>query len=88
MYARFVYRHTHTQMNKALQEALRTIPPEQINAESEALRKFKETVRITEVDNEKWLNMPRKYTRNSARFGLPVNTMDLASIYSFIVCKL
>lgn len=67
------------QMNKALQEALRTIPPEQVNTDSEALRKFKETMNITEVDNEKWLHMPRKYTRCSARFTLPINTMELAS---------
>lgn len=66
-------------MNKALREALRTIPPEQINVESEALRKFKETVKISDIDNEKWLDMPRKFTRKSARFGLPINTMDLAS---------
>lgn len=66
-------------MNKALREALRTIPPEQINAESDALRKFKETLKISDIDNEKWLDMPRKYTRKSARFGLPINTMDLAS---------
>lgn len=71
------------QMSKALQEAFRTIPPEKIEYESEALRKFKETIDIKEVDNEKWLKMPRKYTRCSARFGLPVNTYHLATMTPF-----
>lgn len=70
-------------MSKALQEAFRTIPPEKIEYESEALRKFKETIDITEVDNERWLKMPRKYTRGTARFGLPVNTYDLATMTPF-----
>lgn len=70
-------------MSKALQEAFRTIPPEKIEYESEALRKFKETIDITEVDNEKWLKMPRKYTRCSARFGLPVNTYHLGTMTPF-----
>lgn len=73
-------------MSKALQEAFRTIPPEKIDYESEALRKFKETIDTQEVDNEKWLKMPRKYTRRSTRFGLPVNTYDLATMtpYEYI----
>lgn len=70
-------------MSKALQEAFRTIPPEKIEYESEALRKYKETIDITEVDNEKWLKMPRKYTRCTARFGLPVNTYQLATMTPF-----
>lgn len=70
-------------MSKALKEAFRTIPPEKIEYESEALRKFKETIDITEVDNEKWLKMPRKYTRCSARFGLPVNTYHLGTMTPF-----
>lgn len=70
-------------MSKALKEAFRTIPPDKLEYESDALRKFKETIDIKEVDNEKWLKMPRKYTRNSARFGLPVNTYDLATMTPF-----
>ncbi|KAJ6647586.1 hypothetical protein Bhyg_02809, partial [Pseudolycoriella hygida] len=70
-------------MSKALREAFRTIPPEKIEYESEALRQFKETIDIKEVDNEKWLKMPRKYSRCSARFGLPVNTYDLATMTPF-----
>lgn len=70
-------------MSKALQEAFRTIPPDKIEYESEALRKFKESIDIKEVDNEKWLKMPRKYARNSARFSLPVNTYDLSTMTPF-----
>lgn len=70
-------------MNKALKEALRTIPAEKVNNESEALRKFKETMPVTTVDNERWLSMPRKYTRNSVRFTLPINTHDLAVLTPF-----
>lgn len=71
-------------MNKALKEALRTIPTDQIDAESPALRAFKETIGIdVTVDNEKWLTMPRKYTRSSGRFSLPINTNDLARLTPF-----
>lgn len=71
-------------MNKALKEALRTIPNDQIDAESPALRAFKETIGVDgTVDNEKWLTMPRKYTRLSARFSLPINTNDLARLTPF-----
>lgn len=68
-------------MNKALREALHTIPNDQIDVESPALRAFKETIAIDgTVDSEKWLTMPRKYTRSSARFSLPINTNDLARL--------
>lgn len=72
-------------MNRALKEALRTIPIDHIGAESTALRAFKETIGIDDatVDNEKWLTMPRKYTRTSARFSLPMNTNDLARLTPF-----
>lgn len=70
-------------MNVALKEALRTIPKEEIDAESLALRQFKETIGIENVDSEKWLVMPRKYTRISSRFGLPINTNDLAKLTPF-----
>lgn len=70
-------------MNKALKEALRTIPNGQVDTDSDALRQFKETVGIEAVDNEKWLIMPRKYTRSSARFGLPINSQELAKLTPF-----
>lgn len=71
-------------MNRALKEALRTIPNDQIDAESPALRAFKDTIGIDGiVDTEKWLTMPRKYTRSSARFSLPINTNDLTRLTPF-----
>lgn len=66
-------------MNKALKEALSTVP-EGPPYESEALKQIKETVDVQEAEVEKWLILPRKYTRRSARFGLPINTNLLESI--------
>lgn len=70
-------------MNKALQEALHTIPKHQLNSESKALHAFKETFNAESIDNEKWLTMPRKFTRSATRFTLPINTHKLASITPF-----
>lgn len=70
-------------MNAALKEAFRTIPFDKINCDSEALKKCKQQMQIQPIDNEKWLKMPRKYTRNSARFSLPINTHDLATLTPF-----
>lgn len=67
-------------MNKALQEALHTIPKDRLNTDSEALQEFKETFGIENVDNEKWLQMPRKFTRSAARFTLPINTQKLSTL--------
>lgn len=67
-------------MSKALQEAFKTIPVDELNGESEALRQFKQTVCVENMDNEKWITMPRKYTRCSARFTLPINTHHLADL--------
>lgn len=68
------------QMSKALQEAFRTIPTDHVNNDSQALRQFKQTICVQDMDNEKWITMPRKYTRCSARFTLPINTQDLANL--------
>lgn len=67
-------------MGKALKEAFRTIPPDQINADSQALHQFKQTITLKDLDNEKWITMPRRYTRCSARFTLPINTQDLTNM--------
>lgn len=70
-------------MNRALHEAYRTIPHEKLNAESEALHKYKASHILPAHDTEKWLSMPRKYTRNSVRFTLPIDTYDLTRITPF-----
>lgn len=71
------------QMNRALLEAYRTMPPDKLNYESEALLEYKDAHYIPKEDNEKWLSMPRRYTRNSARFTLPIDTYDLTRITPF-----
>lgn len=70
-------------MNRALLEAYRTIPPDKLNHESDALLEFKDAHQIPQENHEKWLSMPRKYTRNSARFTLPIDTYDLERITPF-----
>lgn len=70
-------------MNKALTEALRFILPEQVEHENSALRQCKESILFPNVDNERWLPMPRKYTRNSTRFTLPIKTGDLTILTPF-----
>lgn len=70
-------------MNRARMEAYRTMPPDKLDHESEALLQYKGAHHIPQEDNEKWLSMPRRYTRNSARFTLPINTYDLTRITPF-----
>lgn len=70
-------------MHRARLEAYRTMPPDKLNHESVALLKYKDSHFIPQEDNEKWLSMPRRYTRNSARFTLPIDTYDLTRITPF-----
>lgn len=72
-------------MNLALKEAIHTIPKDQFNASSDALHNFKEMFDVESVgdSNEKWLVMPRQFSRSATRFSLPVNTMKLATLTPF-----
>lgn len=70
-------------MNEALQEALHTIPKHYLNSDSKALQTFKETFNAGRIDNEKWLTMPRKFTRCATRFTLPINTQKLSTMTPF-----
>lgn len=60
-----------------MKEALRLTAPGKI--ESEAVKELREQLQLPEVDHEKWMDLPRKYTRASARFGLPMDTRELSS---------
>lgn len=62
-----------------MKEALRLTAPGKLDFESEAVRELKETLKIPEIDHEKWIELPRRYSRSSARFGLPMDTRELAS---------
>lgn len=70
-------------MNKALKEALRTIPKDQINLENSTLRGFKQSFAIEKVNAEIWLSMPRRFTRSATRFRLPTNTQNLSTLTPF-----
>lgn len=69
-----------------MKEALRLTAPGKLEYESEAVRELKEALKIPEIDHEKWIELPRRFSRSSARFGLPMDTRELASecFYYFI----
>uniref|UniRef100_A0A336LZR8 CSON012860 protein n=1 Tax=Culicoides sonorensis TaxID=179676 RepID=A0A336LZR8_CULSO len=64
--------------HRAMKEALRLTAPGKI--ESEAVKELREQLQLPEVDHEKWMELPRKYTRASARFGLPMDTRELSKL--------
>lgn len=67
-------------MHRALEEALRFVAPNGEKEETEALQLCKSSITLPNVDNERWLSLPRKYTRNSTRFTLPIRTSDLETL--------
>lgn len=67
-------------MNRALMEAIRTVRPEQLAQPSQALLTYQAANPIAPIHPEKWLSMPRKYTRKSVRFTVPINTYDLETL--------
>lgn len=71
-------------MNLALKEALHTIPKDQFDTSSVALHDYKESFGVKSgSDNEKWLVMPRKFSRSSVRFSIPINTQKLSTMTPF-----
>lgn len=68
-------------MNLALKEALHTIPKDQFDSTSAAILEYKETMGVENSDNnEKWLIMPRQFSRSAARFSIPINTQTLSTM--------
>lgn len=74
---------TLAQLNRALAEAIRTVPPDQLDRASDALLAYQAAHPLAPADPIRWLGMPRKYTRKSVRFTLPINTYDLRTITPF-----
>lgn len=70
-------------MHRALLEAMRTVRPDQLAQPSDALLAYQAANPIPPVHPEKWLSMPRKYTRKSVRFTVPINTFDLETLTPF-----
>lgn len=71
-------------MNTALKEALQTIPRDQFNRNLAAVNEYKQTFGVDcNVENDKWLVMPREFARSATRFSLPINTQKLATLTPF-----
>lgn len=67
------------QRHRTLQEVLRTISPDKLGVDSDAVRVMKESLKLPEMDHEKWMHLPRRYMRSSARFELPMDTKEFGS---------
>lgn len=68
------YRH------RTLQEVLRTISPDKMGVDSDAVRDMKESLNLVETDYEKWMHLPRRCRRSSARFELPMDLKELVNL--------
>ncbi|XP_059608214.1 uncharacterized protein LOC132256051 [Phlebotomus argentipes] len=67
-------------MNAALREAIRSLPFDVDPREPEVVRNVRETLNLPAVNHEKWLTLPRKYTRLVSRFELPIDSTDLSQL--------
>ncbi|XP_029731485.2 uncharacterized protein LOC109622295 [Aedes albopictus] len=64
--------------SRAMQEAFRTATLDKLNYQTRAVRQLEETMDIRDIDHDKWIELPRKYSRSSARFELPMDTRTLS----------
>ncbi|XP_053670275.1 uncharacterized protein LOC128720621 [Anopheles nili] len=63
---------------RAIREAFRTATMDRLNFQTEAVRTLQRSVQQqSDVDYEKWIDLPRKYSRSSARFEIPIDTRKL-----------
>lgn len=65
------YRH------RTMQEVLRTISPEKLGVESDAVLEMKSSLNLVETDYEKWMHLPRKFSRSGSRFEIPMDLKEL-----------
>uniref|UniRef100_A0A1B0D8D2 Uncharacterized protein n=1 Tax=Phlebotomus papatasi TaxID=29031 RepID=A0A1B0D8D2_PHLPP len=65
-------------MNTALREAIRSLPFNVDPREPEVVRNVRESLNLPSVNHEKWLTLPRKYTRLVSRFELPIDSTELS----------
>lgn len=63
-----------------MREAFRTATTDKLNFQTRAVKQLEETLDIHDIDHEKWIDLPRKFSRSSARFELPMDTRTLSSI--------
>lgn len=69
-------------MHRALREAYRTMPSEKLNFESEAVKKLRENLNLPEIDHEKWIKLPRRFSRFACRFELPMDSREFKQMTS------
>ncbi|GAB0087806.1 uncharacterized protein DMENIID0001_021570 [Sergentomyia squamirostris] len=67
-------------MNAALREAIRSLPFDVDSREPEVVRNVRESLNLPFVNHEKWLTLPRKYTRLVSRFELPIDSTELSKL--------
>lgn len=65
------YRH------RTLLEVLKTISSEKLGVDSDAVLEMKESLNLVDTDYEKWMHLPRKFSRASTRFELPMDLQEL-----------
>ena len=71
------------QKGRAIREAFRTATMDKLNFQTDAVRTLQRSAKqLSDVDYEKWIDLPRKYSRSSARFELPIDTRKLTRIVS------
>lgn len=69
--------------HRTLQEVLRTISPEKMGVDSDAVTEMRESLQFVDTDYEKWMHLPRKFTRSSSRFELPMDLKELVKMTAF-----
>lgn len=47
-------------------------------AEPESIRGVEEALNLPHINHDKWLTLPRKYTRTVSRFELPIDSTELS----------
>lgn len=47
--------------------------------DSDAVRDMKNSLKLPEMNYEKWMHLPRRYMRSSSRFELPMDTKEFGS---------
>lgn len=67
----------YRQKHRALKETLRITAQDSLEYESKAVKLLKEQLNLADFNHEKWITLPRKYSRSSCRFELPMDSMDL-----------
>ncbi|XP_055527927.1 uncharacterized protein LOC129720464, partial [Wyeomyia smithii] len=66
--------------SRAMREAFRTATLDKLNFQSKEVRQLQGSINVHDIDHDKWIDLPRKYSRSSARFELPMDTRTLSTM--------